>query len=145
MAIAEARQRVPGTAARAAEPGPLVVVHPLSLAGDPLSRPLPHRHQDLALARPPSASRPISPVFDLAEGWQGIVDAVRQFSFDNYVWLTDDPLYVRAYLSSLRIALISTFLALLVGYPIAYGMARAPKRGSRRWSCWSSCRSGPRS
>ena len=44
------------------------------------------------------------------------------------VWLTEDALYTRAYLSSLWIALVSTFLVLLVGYPIAYGMARAPKR-----------------
>jgi putrescine transport system permease protein len=33
---------------------------------------------------------------------------------------------VKAYLSSLSIAAVSTFLTLLVGYPIAYGMARAP-------------------
>ncbi|AGI68065.1 putrescine transport system permease protein PotH [Octadecabacter antarcticus 307] len=36
-----------------------------------------------------------------------------------------DFLYVAAYLSSLRIALISTFFTLLIGYPIAYAMARA--------------------
>src|SRR5690606_28833797 len=38
----------------------------------------------------------------------------------------DDPLYLNAYLSSVWIAGVSTLLALLVGYPIAYGMARAP-------------------
>jgi len=37
-----------------------------------------------------------------------------------------DFLYFAAYLSSLKIALISTFLTLLIGYPIAYAMARAP-------------------
>mgnify|MGYP000002632398 CR=1 FL=1 len=36
-----------------------------------------------------------------------------------------DFLYFAAYLSSLKIALISTFLTLLIGYPIAYAMARA--------------------
>lgn len=36
-----------------------------------------------------------------------------------------DILYFTAYLSSLKIAVISTFLTLLIGYPIAYGMARA--------------------
>ena len=36
-----------------------------------------------------------------------------------------DFLYFAAYLSSLKIALISTFLTLLIGYPIAYGMARS--------------------
>lgn len=36
-----------------------------------------------------------------------------------------DFLYVAAYLSSFKIAVISTFLTLLIGYPIAYSMARA--------------------
>ena len=36
-----------------------------------------------------------------------------------------DFLYFAAYLSSLKIAVISTFLTLLIGYPIAYGMAKA--------------------
>jgi putrescine transport system permease protein len=43
----------------------------------------------------------------------------------NYLFLLKDHLYVTAYLSSLRIAAVATFLALLVGYPIAYGVARA--------------------
>ncbi len=43
----------------------------------------------------------------------------------NYLFLLEDHLYISAYLSSLKIAAISTFLALLVGYPIAYGVARA--------------------
>ena len=46
--------------------------------------------------------------------------------FENFVFLTEDDLYWKAYLSSLQIALISTVLTLLVGYPIAYGMAKAP-------------------
>jgi putrescine transport system permease protein len=35
-------------------------------------------------------------------------------------------IYIASYLSSLRIALVSTALTLLIGYPIAYGMARSP-------------------
>jgi len=46
----------------------------------------------------------------------------------NYVVLLSDPLYVSALLSSLRIAALSAFIALLVGYPIALGIARAPER-----------------
>ena len=46
--------------------------------------------------------------------------------FENFVFLTEDDLYWKAYLSSLKIAIISTFMTLMVGYPIAYGMARAP-------------------
>ena len=42
----------------------------------------------------------------------------------NYLYLVRDGLYVNAYLSSLKIAAISTFLCLLIGYPIAYAIAR---------------------
>jgi putrescine transport system permease protein len=73
---------------------------------------------DTAIALPP-----YTPVFD---GFGAIGDFLSQLDFENYIFLTDDPLYVQAYLSSLRIATISTFLLLLVGYPIALAMARAP-------------------
>jgi putrescine transport system permease protein len=43
----------------------------------------------------------------------------------NYLYLLDDPLYVRAFLSSLKVAAISTVLCLLVSYPMAYCIARA--------------------
>ena len=45
-------------------------------------------------------------------------------TFANYLFLLSDSLYFEAYLSSLRIAAISTGICLLVGYPIAYGIAR---------------------
>ena len=45
----------------------------------------------------------------------------------NYLMLTDDPLYIDAYLGSLKMAAISTFICLLIGYPMAYGIARASK------------------
>jgi putrescine transport system permease protein len=71
---------------------------------------------------------PYAPNFDLAHGIGGLIDAFRQFTVDNYTWLTQDDLYARAYLGSLWIAGVSTLLVLLIGYPIAYGMARAPRR-----------------
>ncbi|NNU79850.1 ABC transporter permease subunit [Halovulum dunhuangense] len=46
---------------------------------------------------------------------------------ENYLFLLSDSLYVNAYLSSIRIAFISTVLALLVGYPMAYAIARSPE------------------
>jgi putrescine transport system permease protein len=52
---------------------------------------------------------------------------LQQLDFENFTFLTQDELYWRAYLSSVQIALISTLLTLLVGYPIAYGMASAPE------------------
>ncbi len=69
---------------------------------------------------------PYMPALDFSSGISGLLDQFREFSLDNYVWLTDDPLYFNAYVSSVVIAAISTVLTLLVGYPIAYGMARAP-------------------
>jgi putrescine transport system permease protein len=45
--------------------------------------------------------------------------------FQNYGYLVDDTLYLNGYLNALKIAFISTALCLLVGYPIAYGIARS--------------------
>ncbi|TNF57717.1 MAG: ABC transporter permease subunit [Rhodobacteraceae bacterium] len=74
---------------------------------------------DVALARPPYL-----PHFS----WEtGIWDFLSQLDFENFVFLTTDSLYWKAYLSSLQIAVTATFLTLLIGYPIAYGMARAPE------------------
>ncbi len=42
----------------------------------------------------------------------------------NYRFLVEDSLYISAYFSSLRIAAISTVLCLLIGYPMAYAIAR---------------------
>jgi putrescine transport system permease protein len=69
---------------------------------------------------------PYTPVLSFGDGVAGFIDGLKELSIDNYLWLTDDPLYFNAYISSLIIAGISTFFTLLVGYPIAYGMARAP-------------------
>ena len=80
----------------------------------------------ISLSETATAMPPYLPVFDLASGVSGFIDNVKQFSFDNYVWLTEDALYAKAYGSSLWIAAISTFLTLLIAYPMAYGMAQAP-------------------
>ena len=44
---------------------------------------------------------------------------------DNYRRLGEDPLYLVSYLKSLRIAGVSTVICLLLGYPMAYAIARA--------------------
>ena len=80
----------------------------------------------ISLSQTAIAMPPYMPTFDLSAGISGLWEGIREFSFDNYLWLVDDPLYFNAYVSSVVIAGISTFLALLVGFPIAYGMARAP-------------------
>ena len=76
---------------------------------------------DTALAIPPYL-----PTLDLSGGWAGIKAFFAELDFENFWFLTEDDLYWKAYLSSLQIAAISTLLTLLVGYPIAYGMAMAP-------------------
>ncbi|RLP22975.1 ABC transporter permease subunit [Mesorhizobium sp. YM1C-6-2] len=80
----------------------------------------------ISLSTTAIAMPPYTPAFSLDEGFAGLWSQLQELNFDNYLWLTDDPLYLNAYLSSVWIAGVSTLLALLVGYPIAYGMARAP-------------------
>ncbi|GAB3472989.1 ABC transporter permease subunit [Azotobacter salinestris] len=48
-------------------------------------------------------------------------------NLNNYVFLGQDELYLSAYLGSLKIAAIGTLLCLLIGYPMAYAIARASK------------------
>jgi putrescine transport system permease protein len=65
---------------------------------------------------------PYQPVFNsIAE----ISEKARDLSVANYEYFASYPLYWKAYLSSVWIAAVSTAIALLIGYPIAYGMARA--------------------
>jgi putrescine transport system permease protein len=81
----------------------------------------------ISLSTATIAQPPYFPAFELfADGVSGTIEKIREFSFDNYRFLFSDPLYINAYLSSLRIALFSTILLLLFGFPIAFGMARAP-------------------
>ncbi|WP_293441864.1 ABC transporter permease subunit [Planktotalea sp.] len=75
---------------------------------------------DAALAIPPYA-----PQLDFAGGWGAVKAFFADLDFENFEFLTTDDLYWKAYLSSLKIALISTGFTLLIGYPIAYSMARA--------------------
>ncbi|HYE46912.1 MAG TPA: ABC transporter permease subunit [Caulobacter sp.] len=74
---------------------------------------------DTALAIPPYAPR-----IDWSAGIEGIRAFVDGLDFETYETLASDRLYFNAYLSSLRFAAEGTALALLVGYPMAYGMAR---------------------
>lgn len=76
----------------------------------------------ISLSQTAIAMPPYTPVIGLTD----FFDKLGELSFDNYVWLTEDALYFNAYVSSLWIAGVSTLFTLLIGYPIAYGMARAP-------------------
>ena len=76
---------------------------------------------DIAIAMPP-----YTPNWNPPDGLATLRDFFGQLDFENYVWLSGDPLYWKAALSSLKIALISTVLTLLLAFPIAHGMANAP-------------------
>ncbi len=51
-----------------------------------------------------------------------------KLNLENYGLLIEDSLYWKAYLNSLKIAFISTLLTLIIGYPMAYAMAKASSR-----------------
>lgn len=78
----------------------------------------------ISLSDPAVAQPPYKPVFD----WSDIAGFFSQLDLENYEVLVGDDLYLRATLSSVRIAALSTLFLLLVGFPIAYAMARAPER-----------------
>jgi putrescine transport system permease protein len=48
-------------------------------------------------------------------------------SLANFKYLFTDPVYAVAYVYSIRTAFFSTLLCLLIGFPMAYAMARSPK------------------
>jgi len=62
-------------------------------------------------------SAPGLPPYDWPEGPQAA----------SFRLLIEDPYYVEAYLRSLRVAAISATLCLLIGYPMALAIARAPE------------------
>jgi putrescine transport system permease protein len=62
-------------------------------------------------------------VGDILNVKDGVVALALKYS--NYVYITQDALYFRTYLSSLKYAAITAILCLGIGYPVAYFMARA--------------------
>jgi putrescine transport system permease protein len=80
----------------------------------------------ISLSTTAIAMPPYLPVFRFDEGLSGFLANLGELTLDNYLWLTEDALYFNAYISSITIAAVSTLITLAVGFPIAYGMARAP-------------------
>jgi putrescine transport system permease protein len=72
---------------------------------------------EAAIARPPYL-----PIWE----WDGL-RLIVNLNFENFAYLWQDPLYVRAYFFSIRVAFVSAVLALLIGYPMAYYIARSPE------------------
>ena len=81
---------------------------------------------DTALAIPPYA-----PQLDWSRGLAGVRDFVAGLDVETYARLPKDPLYLDAYLSSLRLAGLATIILLIIGYPIAYGLSRCREPGRR--------------
>ena len=71
----------------------------------------------ISLADPILALPPYSPSFDS--------DGNSAMSLNNYAFLFSDKLYVITYLRSVAMAFLTTVLCLLLGFPMAYGIARA--------------------
>ena len=82
---------------------PFVIVAKISLA-------------ELAIASPP---------FTKMIDWVDDSIITVRVVLDNYIYIFDDPLYLRIYLNSIKIAALSTVFALLLGYPIAYAIVRS--------------------
>ena len=74
---------------------------------------------ETALAMPPYAPR-----LDWSQGLAGLRTFLAGLDFETYARLPTDRRYVVAYLSSLKFAGVATFILLLLGYPLAYAMAR---------------------
>jgi putrescine transport system permease protein len=82
----------------------------------------------IGLSQTAIAQPPYTPVFDVGEGWQPLQAAFAALSLENFKLLVSDNLYILSYLRSLVVAAVATSILLLIGYPIAFGMARLPKR-----------------
>lgn len=76
----------------------------------------------ISLAEAELAIPPYTSMFDWLEGVLNI-----RISFANFQWILEDPLYLYAYMNSIKMAFWSTLFCLLLGYPMAYAIAKAPK------------------
>ena len=78
----------------------------------------------ISVADPIVAQPPFTPFFEWgAQGIEGI-----RATFANFAFLFQDGYYGIIYLASLKMAAIGTLLCLLLGYPMAYYIARQPAR-----------------
>ena len=78
----------------------------------------------ISFSEPALSMPPYTPIFELLDELGALFFAIK-LNLENFHFLTTDALYTRAYLNSLGVAAVSTVLCLLIGYPMAYGIARA--------------------
>ena len=79
----------------------------------------------ISLSEAMLAMPPYAPLLDW-DGGEGRL--LLRFNLGNYFYLWQDSLYLSAYLSSVKIAFIATLITLIVAFPMAYYIARAPDR-----------------
>lgn len=79
----------------------------------------------ISLSEAAQALPPYEPVF---EGFSQLGAFLGRLGFGNFALIFSDDLYWATYLNSLRIAATATVITLLIGYPVAYAMAAAPRR-----------------
>jgi putrescine transport system permease protein len=82
----------------------------------------------ISLSQSTLTSPPYAPLLDPAAGWEGLRNFLAALSLENYASLAADALYRWSYLKSIEVAAVSTAILLLIGYPVAYALARAPRR-----------------
>jgi putrescine transport system permease protein len=82
----------------------------------------------ISLSHPAETRPPYEPMFSIDDGLAGVLAKARMLSFDAYRALADDRLYLDSYLTSLLIAGVSTGIMLMIAFPFALTMARAPRR-----------------
>lgn len=81
----------------------------------------------ISLAESIIASPPFTKLLDWSDGGLPTLSVTA----DNFAYLWEDSLYIRTYINSIKIALISTLFCLLIGYPMAYAIVRS--KGTTRY------------
>jgi putrescine transport system permease protein len=71
----------------------------------------------ISFADPLIAQPPFTPLLDES--------GIPRITLDNYIFLLTDKLYIVTYLKSVFMAAVATILCLMLGFPMAYGIARA--------------------
>ena len=88
---------------------PFLIVFKISLSDD-------------AVAQPPYV-----PLLSLSEGWAALREKLALLDFENYALVFGDWLYVYSYMQSILLAALATAILVLIGYPVAYAIARSPR------------------
>jgi len=74
----------------------------------------------ISFAEMMTAIPPFSTLWEYADEMLNV-----KLNMGNYLFLLTDDLYISAYINSVKMAALSTVFCLLIGYPMAYGIANA--------------------